>query len=88
MLFGYCVVADAGYNWYLCDINIFLLSKNVTTSVLNIRCFIGLAKMPTKTTYIYVDGGRTTFICIVFVTVLIRPLFDRLKLDMELADYC
>ena len=27
MSFGHCVVAAAGCNWYLCDINIFHLSK-------------------------------------------------------------
>ena len=27
--FGYCVVAEAGCNWYLRDINIYSLSKNM-----------------------------------------------------------
>jgi hypothetical protein len=29
MLLGLCVVTEARYNWYICDINIYSLSKNM-----------------------------------------------------------
>jgi hypothetical protein len=47
LLLGYCVVAEAECNWYLCDINIFLLSKKKLKSA-KLICIIQIYVLHSK----------------------------------------